>query len=270
MKAFLQQTGFLYFLISGLLCSNQLFAQVQTGKSYINVSKNVTGGTFEPGDTLEIRACIAVTSSSITQVRYNDTITSNFTYLPGTLKIITNEGLTFRSYTDAASDDPAIFNTTDNTLRFNLGKTATAAATTGNGTAGGGTIVNTDKPSFYNSVCIMVVAFRIKINASLAYNTLINLPGGAFRYTRSGNPVTVSFTSYNMMLFKNVGVCPNYIGGNALLKITAVLDRVLPETGVHLPLCPVIILPLLQQLYLTMVVTASLITVAQLVQQITL
>src|SRR6185295_9377177 len=89
------------------------FAQVQTGKSYINVSKNSTGGTFEPGDTLEIRAAIAVgnfAAFSITQVRYNDTINANFTYLANSLKIITNEGLTFRSYTDIASDDAAMFN----------------------------------------------------------------------------------------------------------------------------------------------------------------
>lgn len=87
-----------FIVLFNLICSFiavPSLAQVETGKSYINVSKNTTGGTFEPGDTLEIRSAIAVgkfSAYSISQVRYNDTIGSNFTYLPGSLKIITNEG----------------------------------------------------------------------------------------------------------------------------------------------------------------------------------
>ena len=199
----------------------QLLAQVQTGKSYINVSKNATGGTFEPGDTLEIRAAIAVgnfAAFSITQVRYNDTINANFTYIPSSLKIITNEGLTFRSYTDGASDDPGMFNFVNNTLRINLGKTATAAANTGNAAATGGTINYNDKPSFYGGVCIMVASFRVKINAAVPYNTLITMPGGAFRYTQGAAAVTAAFTPNSLMVFQNIGVCPNFVGGNAIIE----------------------------------------------------
>ncbi|MGC4101736.1 T9SS type A sorting domain-containing protein [Ferruginibacter sp.] len=209
-----------FFSIHNLLYDPQLFAQVQTGKSYINVSKNTTGGTFEPGDTLEIRAAIAVgsfSSFSITQVRYNDTINSNFTYIPKTLKIITNEGLVFRSYTDSTNDDPAMFNTTNNTLRFNLGKTAGKAANTGNLATGGGTIAYNDKPSFYGGVCIMVAAFRVRIN-SLPYNTLVSLPGGAFRYTQGASNIVAGFAGNNIKLFQNLGVCPNYVGGNAVIE----------------------------------------------------
>lgn len=199
----------------------QLFAQVQTGKSYINVSKNATGGTFEPGDTLEIRAAIAVgnfAAFSITQVRYNDTINGNFTYLPGTLKIITNEGLTFRSYTDAASDDAAMFNNVNKTLRINLGRTAGVAINTGNTSAGGGTIAYNDKPSFYGGVCIMVASFRVKINNAVGYNSLITMPGGAFRFTQSAAAVTAGFAANNIMVFQNIGVCPNFVGGNAVIE----------------------------------------------------
>ena len=117
-----------------------LHAQVQTGRSYINVSKNITGGTFEPGDTLEIRSAIAVgnfSAFSITQVRYNDTIGANFTYIPNTLRILTNEGLKFRQFTDLASDDGAMFNFTNNTLRINMGKAIGIATNTGNATTGG-------------------------------------------------------------------------------------------------------------------------------------
>jgi len=204
-----------------LFSSIPLTAQVQTGKSYINVSKNLAGGTFEPGDTLEIRATIAVGSFSnfsITQARYTDTINSNFTYLPGTLKILTNEGLVFRAYTDAASDDKAMFNNTNKTLRINLGNTAGNATNTGNATTGGGTIAYNNKPSFYGGVCIMVASFRVRINSSLTYNTLLTMPGGAFRYTQSSSAVIASFAPSNLMLFHNIGVCPNYVGGNAVIE----------------------------------------------------
>ncbi|MGB4844360.1 MAG: T9SS type A sorting domain-containing protein [Ferruginibacter sp.] len=201
--------------------TQQLFAQVQTGKSYINVSKNINGGTFEPGDTLEIRATIAVGSFSnfsISQVRYNDTINSNFTYLPGTLKILTNEGLVFRSYTDAASDDQAMFNNTNKTLRINLGSTAGNATNTGNTSTGGGTIAYNNKPSFYGGVCIMVASFRVRINPALPYNTLLTMPGGTFRYRQSSTNITAPFAVSNLILFQSIGVCPNYIGGNAVIE----------------------------------------------------
>lgn len=221
MKKTIHLSFYLYILCLAIQVNRQpLFAQVQTGKSYINVSKNLNGGTFEPGDTLEIRASIAVgsfSSFSITQVRYNDTVNANFTYLPGTLKILTNEGLVFRSYSDAASDDAAMFNNANKTLRINLGSGTGNAGNTGNGTGGAGTIAYNNKPSFYGGVCIMVASFRVRIN-TLPFNTLLTMHGGAFRYTQSGSPVIASFTANSLMLFQNIGVCPNFVGGNAVIE----------------------------------------------------
>ncbi len=221
MKTHLPKISFVSILVLLSLVNYQhVFAQqVQTGKSYINVTKNITGGTFEPGDILEIRAAIAVGNpATITRVRYNDTINSNFTYLPGTLKIITNEGLTFRSFTDAANDDAAMFNFTNNTLRINMGSATGLAANTGNISTGGGTIVYNNKPSFYGGVCIMVASFRVRINSLLSYNTLITMPGGAYRFIQSSTNITAGFTANNIMLFQNLGVCPNFVGGNALIE----------------------------------------------------
>ncbi len=201
-----------------LLAVIQVKAQkVQTGKSYINVTKGNNGGTFEPGDTLEIRSTIAVGGSSkITSVRYNDTINNNFTYIPGSLKIITNEGLTFRAFTDAANDDNGMFDPINKNIRINLGNTATNALNTLNSAATGGTINFSDKPSFYGRLCTMVAAYRIKINNTVPLNSFINLPGGAFRYTLS-TAQKASFNAYTIAIFKNTGSCSNFIGGNAIL-----------------------------------------------------
>ena len=220
MKKNLPRVLLLYAILLLSLADQRVCAQVQTGRSYINVSKNATGGTFEPGDTLEIRSAIAVgnfAAFSITRVRYNDTINGNFTYIPGTLRILTNEGLVFRSFTDAASDDAGMFNATNNTLRINLGNASGAATNTGNATTGGGTINYNDKPSFYGGVCIMVASFRVKINNAIPYNTLLTMPGGAFRFIQSAANITAGFAPNNLMVFQNLGVCPNFVGGNAVI-----------------------------------------------------
>ena len=220
MKKNLPRVLLLYAILLLSLADQRFCAQVQTGRSYINVSKNATGGTFEPGDTLEIRSAIAVgnfAAFSITRVRYNDTINGNFTYIPGTLRILTNEGLVFRSFTDAASDDAGMFNATNNTLRINLGNASGAATNTGNATTGGGTINYNDKPSFYGGVCIMVASFRVKINNAIPYNTLLTMPGGAFRFIQSAANITAGFAPNNLMVFQNLGVCPNFVGGNAVI-----------------------------------------------------
>ncbi|WP_315820221.1 hypothetical protein [Paraflavitalea speifideaquila] len=108
-------------------------ALVQTGKSYVNVTKGLNGGTIEPGDTLEIRATIAVgnwDARSVSRAHYVDTIPANTTYIPGSLKILTNEGLTFKAYTDASGDDPAYYDPAGY-LRINLGSTNNTGASLG-------------------------------------------------------------------------------------------------------------------------------------------
>jgi len=205
--------------LAGLLSVQPIFSQVQTGRSYVNISKGVTGGTFEPGDTLEIRAAIAVGGgTTITRVRYNDTVDNNFTYLPNSLKILTNEGLTFRAYTDAFSDDQAMYDNTTKTMRINLGATATNATNTGTATATAGTIAYNNKPSFYGNYCIMVASFRVQIKPSLSINSLISLPGGAFRFIQSSTAMTVNFSPNYIMLFQNLGRCSNFVGSNAVIE----------------------------------------------------
>ena len=181
--------------------------------------KNANGGTFEPGDTLEIRSAIAVgnfAAFSITRVRYNDTINGNFTYIPGTLRILTNEGLVFRSFTDAASDDAGMFNATNNTLRINPGNASGAATNTGNATTGGGTINYNDKPSFM-AACIMVAPFRVKINNAIPYNTHCSPCREALSVHSIGGQYYRRVRSHNLMVFQNLGVCPNFVGGNAVI-----------------------------------------------------
>ena len=54
-----------------IICANGSFAQnIDFGKSYINVTKGLNGGTVETGDTLEIRASFVVRSGTFDSCRY--------------------------------------------------------------------------------------------------------------------------------------------------------------------------------------------------------
>ncbi len=201
-----------------LLLPKKVFAQLKFGKSYINVSRGNAGGTFRPGDTLEIRATLANgnTAKTITEVRYNDTIPANTTYLNGTLKILTNEGLVYKSFTDGAGDDGGMYDFLTKTIRINVGKTPGICSNTGIAPLGGGTVKNTDKPSFYLNTCITMVVFRVRISVALPYGTLLTINAGAFRYT-DGVAGQTNFSPFPMMLYRDLGLCPNLTGANVII-----------------------------------------------------
>ena len=125
-------------MLGAYLYPTTAFSQL-FGKSFVNITKGTVGGTYEPGDILEIRATVAVGNSlTLSRFRFVDTITTNATYITGSLKIVTNEGLVFRSYTDASGDDAAMYNAGDRTVRINMGSS-------GNGAMGG--LCNSTSPT---------------------------------------------------------------------------------------------------------------------------
>jgi len=167
---------------------------VDIGKSFANISKLSTGGTFEPGDTLEIRVTFAVRNvspSQITGVQVFDTVPFKTTYIPGSIRVTTNEGITYKGpYTDASDNtDPA--SCVAGNVLINLGTGATKTT--------GGTIKYTDRPSFYGSTCIVVACFRIKISATANYGDTINI-GGKVVYKVSAVTVTRNFPLYKILL----------------------------------------------------------------------
>jgi hypothetical protein len=223
----------LFFYCLLFMPGYRLMAQalVQTGKSYVNITKGVSGGTIEPGDILEIRATIAVSRLpsnavlSISRVHFVDTIPANTTYVAGSLNILTNEGLAFKTYTDAANDDAAMYNPAfapRPTIRINLGSTVNGAlggvaASTLPGGLTGGTIHYQGRPSFYNSVCIMSASYRVRVNPAVVYGTTINMYGGAFRYRNNGLDSIRAMPAYTLTLTQNQGLCANSIGANAII-----------------------------------------------------
>src|SRR5690349_18544404 len=188
------------------------------GKTYMNITKGLNGGTVEPGDTLEIRTTFVVRSSYYDSCAYYDTIRVGTSYIPGTLKILTNEGKTYKAFTDVAGDDcgkitvvgPSTF------ILINMGYNPADAPATATKR---GRIRSTHKPSFFGSTCIMVASYRVKVTAAIG--STINTGGGAISYKPAGLPgltpaSIVNFANNMVAVYTNYGTCPNSVGANSL------------------------------------------------------
>ncbi len=178
---------------------------VDYGKSYVNITKGATGGTVEPGDTLEIRATFVVKANATNNTAFKDAIPAGTSYIPGTLRVLTNEGKIYQQFTDAGGDDAGTISGSAVTINMGTGATATS----------GGKVSNTSKPNFYGSTCIMVASFRVVVTG--AYGSQINVGNGSFTYAGATSN-TINFPAYTIMVFKNLGLCSNSVGTNALIN----------------------------------------------------
>ncbi len=196
-----------FFLLNSFFVSAQ---NIDFGKSFINVTKGTNGGTIEPGDTLEIRASFVVRSGTYDSCGYFDAVPAGTSYIPGTIRVLTNEGKIYKQFTDAYGDDCGWISSSN--IRINLGYV------TGNRPATPfrrGRVANTHKPSFYGGTCIMVASFRVVVTA--AYGSTINIGTGSMTY-KSGSAAlqTFTFPTNNVMIYPNYGICSNTVGANSL------------------------------------------------------
>jgi trimeric autotransporter adhesin len=183
---------------------------IDFGKSYINVTKGLNGGTVEPGDTLEIRASFVVRSGTYDSCGYTDAIPGGTAYIPGTIRVLTNEGKIYKQFTDAPNDDCGWIAAA--TIRINLGYNPAAAPATASRR---GRVANTHKPSFYNSACIMIASFRVRVTGVLGNN--ISTGGGTMTYKNGSNPIsTFTFPANVVRVYQNFAICSNTVGVNSI------------------------------------------------------
>lgn len=219
------------FLALCVLPAVDAFAQptVTTGKSFVNISRP-NGGTFLPGDIIEVRATIAVsggntnTSGRLNNLRYNDTINlAKFEYINNSLQMISNEGRLQVPYSDNADADSGHIDKTSGRIRFNIGNSSGSAnvSTQGESATNSGRLWGSLRPSFFGGTCIRVYAFRVKIkdDGSVAIGETIDLPAGNFRYNigSSGTGSSSGFTTYKIRISPDYGLCANASGSNAIV-----------------------------------------------------
>jgi hypothetical protein len=200
----------LILMTSFLLHENAVSQTIDFGKSYVNLTKGLNGGTIEPGDVLEIRASFVVRSGVVDSCSFTDNIPAGTTFIPGTIRVITNEGKIYKQFTDAIWDDEGWQLGT--TIRINLGYNQTDAPAR---QFRRGRLRNTHKPSFYNSACIMVASYQVRVTASLG--NIINIGGGSMTYKPGAAPeIRYTFPSNAVMVYTNMGMCPDVTGINTL------------------------------------------------------
>lgn len=221
------------FLIPAFLLTNFTFAQtVTTGKSFVNITRP-NGGTFAPGDIIEVRATIAVTGGSttnrVTNIRYNDTVnTTSFNYITGSLQILSNEGrpqqrpplVPYTPFTEAADTDSASVSAAGY-VRFNIGNGAGACnvATEGNGVGAAGSLWGSLRPTFYGGTCIRMYVFRVQVKAAptVDYGMVVSLNSGNFRYTIGSTNYVSNFSTSRIRISQDFGLCSNATGTNAIV-----------------------------------------------------
>ncbi len=202
-----------FSLLCLLLTGNNIFTHAQNvdlGKSYINVTKGLNGGTVETGDVLEIRASFVVRSGTYDSCRYQDAIPTGTSYVAGTIRVLTNEGKIYKQFTDAAGDDPGWRSGSNITIHLGyVGASAPATAFSR------GRVANTHKPSNFGSTCIMIASFRVTVTAATGTN--ISTGGGNITYKNGASAITTyTFPANTLKVYANYSICSNTVGTNAL------------------------------------------------------
>lgn len=236
---------FTFFCLLMVFKISNSFAQrnpfLGAGNSYVNVSKRNTGGVVQVGDTLEIRTNYFFASSynspsnTLYKIRYLDSVPLKTTMLTGvadSLRLITNEGFTFRNYTLTANDDPATYNPTPPAglyqVRINIGQhnltppglpsaanPGLSTDLTGAGAVKIGSGTGSYKPQLFGGLLI-TTAFRVKVTGA-AGDTIVLAAGKLIYRLSSGGVDTVIYaTPYKILISGSnaSGLCGNALGSN--------------------------------------------------------
>jgi len=199
--------------------------EIRFGNSYVNISKKTAGGVVEPGDTLEIRMTIHhSTASTITNSRFLDNVPTNTSLLTGlsdSIKIITNEGLKYKGYSLASGDDAATYVASplpgEFNIRMNVGLGTSnpgipADNTSSEFASATGTILRTNRPSAGGPSLLFAAAYRVVVTGAIGDTIVLN--PAQFIYRNGPTDVTLTGTSYQLLITNPLSLCTNSIGVN--------------------------------------------------------
>jgi len=231
--------GVILLLLCWELAFPQASALLKFGNSYVNLSKKTSGGPVQPGDTLEIRTNFYVRSNyngtgMMYSLRYYDSLPTHTDTINDFIRLITNEGLTYKQFTLAPGDDAGSFvracGAGNYQYRINMGDPAYGAASAPatmsltNITGAGNIKGNKSKPLF-SSGSIITTAFRVVVTGS--YGDTIVLGGGKIVYKKSsgGADTTLNATPYKILIAKPSTLCSNSAGTNFAAEAGGTFDH---------------------------------------------
>jgi hypothetical protein len=255
--------AFFLFIISFLLHVVPSFAQVNTviegGNSYVDISKKSSGGFIQVGDTLEIRTNYfwasnynSSSSGNLYSVRYYDSVplkTTMLTSSTDSLRLITNEGLTFRRYTLIGNDDAGTYTANPGAgqyqIRINIGSSPSKplAASPGLLTdlTGSSTIkIGTYKPLIFGGT-LLTTEFRVVVSGNPGDTIVLGSGKLVYKKTSGGADTTITATPYKILISGSTAstLCGNALSNNLAAEeggtfdSGAVLNR---DTGLVFPI----------------------------------
>lgn len=194
------------------------------GNSYVNLTKKTVGGVVEPGDTLEIRMTIHHTNDTLYKPRYVDNIPSNTQIVESpdaNIRVITNEGLTYYSFTTQDLDDAATYKASpgagEYNIRLNLGfagsTTSAPADNSETSSTGTGRMLSGNNPRG-GSGLLFATSFIVVVTGNVG--DTITLGSGKFLYAYSptASDRSLSTTPYKILISEPQSLCTNATGVN--------------------------------------------------------
>lgn len=212
------------------ICVAATGALVRYGNSYVNITRKTTGGVVQPGDVLEIRMTVNHTSGTMSKLRFVDnvptkTVMDITTPLRDSIKVITNEGLTFRKYTLKGGDDAGTYKASpppgEYNVRLNLGFGLTGATPiapgipTNNSTAVAGAVgtmvAGSDRPRGGGGM-LFAIAYRVLVTGVVGDTIVLN--PSQFIYNDGTSDITLTGKSFKIVISNPLTLCTNSIGVN--------------------------------------------------------
>lgn len=208
---------------------------VKFGNSYINLSKRTVGGTVQPGDTLEIRTNYffpgGYNGGNIYFVRYLDNIPTRTTYIGDSLRLITNEGLTYKRWTNGADADPATYIAAPPAGQFNIrinigtGVAAPTNNSTTNLTGAGRVQPGTHRPRVAGGT-LVTTAFKVRVTGAVGDTILLG--AGRLHYKKTNSTgaadTVVNAVQYQILISNNDPICNEAIGRNFVSEAGGTFD----------------------------------------------
>jgi hypothetical protein len=209
------------------ICVQSPGLQPKFGNSYVNLSKKTAGGVIQNGDTLEIRMTISLPNGTLTNVRFLDSVPKNTVMLSGpndSIRVITNEGITYQRFTPAADADRATYILNPPTgqyqIRMNMALSGTAPAfppdnTTTETASTAGQIVNGDLPKSGGSSTLFGTSFRVRVTGALNDTVVLGMAKFIYRTAATGTTdLVLTATPYKILITNPLSLCVNATGVN--------------------------------------------------------
>ncbi|MFM9911514.1 MAG: T9SS type A sorting domain-containing protein [Chitinophagaceae bacterium] len=231
-KTYRYSCAYASMLLLVLFTTSNTFSQSpQFGNGFVNLSKKKSGGTIENGDTLEIRMGIHLpwgfNGGQVVRARFYDNVPTNTVMLTGatdSLRILTNEGKTFRRYTLTNGDDAGTFlpftPPGQFDIRINLGATPTSPGNNNPTNTSGSSTINLnaaypfgDQPKWWSGH-LFSTAFRVRVTGLVGDTITLGAGIFVYRLTNGGADQILNAVQYKIIISKDDTLCTDKIGSN--------------------------------------------------------